>query len=122
MTRKDFVVLFTTYLNYAADSAEARLRHPVPRHFGILRDSPGTDGRRTSVDDVIAELWLSDDRFYRIVDLAVAEVSPSTTWVWVHESGHEPCAFEDTWNHPPGAGPFKILKPKTIRESSDESV
>jgi hypothetical protein len=68
------------------------------------------------------ELWLSEDRFYRIVDLIVAEVATSTTWIWARESGHEPSSFEKTWNQPPGVGPFKVAVFDRVRESSNEAV
>src|SRR6266480_7107049 len=103
MNRRDFDLLFRAKLNEAAELAEAKLGRPVPRHFGILRDSPRSDGRRVSVEQCLSDLFLSDAKFFRIVDLAVAEVSPTTTWVWVRESGHAPASFSDTWNQPAGS-------------------
>ena len=117
MERQNFRELFLAKLGRAAELAEARLGHPVPRQFGILRGTPEEDGRRVSLDDALAELWLSETRFYRIIDLAVVELSPSTTWVWARESGHPPSAFDETWNDPRGSGPFKILEWPTIRQS-----
>ena len=122
MTRHDFFVLFLAQLELAAQAADAQLGRIVPRHFGILRGSPGPDGRRVSVDDAFDELWLSDNRFYRIVDLIVAEITPSTTWIWANASGHEPSVFEATWNQPPGAGPFKATVLYKVRESLSEAV
>ena len=115
MTRQEFALLFRQKLAEAADLAEAKLGRSVPRTFGIVRH----DGRRVSPDDALSELFLSETEFYRFIDLAVVEVSPTTTWVWTRESGHHPSAFEDTWNQPPGSGPFKQLISDQIRLSTE---
>ncbi len=119
MNRHDFESLFREKLNEAAGLAEAKLGRPLPRHFGILRGSPKSDGRRASVERCLSELFLSDAKFYRIIDLAVVEASPTTTWVWVRESGHAPAPFADTWNQPAGSGPFKHLVSDEIRASTE---
>ena len=119
MNRHDFESLFREKLNEAAELAEAKLGRPLPRLFGILRGSPKSDGRRVSVEQCLSELFLSDAKFYRIVDLAVVEASPTTTWVWVRESGHAPAPLADTWNQPPGSGPFKHLISNEIRVSTE---
>ena len=67
----------------------------------------------------MSELFLSETEFYRIIDLAVVDISPTTTWVWARESGHRPVAFEATWNQPPGSGPFKQLIAEEIRTSTE---
>jgi hypothetical protein len=54
-------------------------------------------------------LYLGDDRFYRIIDVAVVGVSADTTTVFVWASAHHPGSFNETWNDPPGSGPFKQL-------------
>ena len=109
MTRAEFSALFTSQLDLAVDAAEARFGHPLARCYEILRGSPDCEGRRITVDDALEELWISSDRFHRIIDLAVADYSPVMTWIWVREAGYAPSAFEEKWNDPPGAGPFKIL-------------
>jgi hypothetical protein len=119
VTRQDFSELFLAGLDRAAASAEAQLCRAVPRRFGILRGSPGPDGRRISVEEALSELWISEDRFYRVIDLAPVEVLPSITWVWVRESGHPPSAFDETWNEPRGSGPFKVLVPAKIRDAGE---
>lgn len=118
MSRKDFELLFRAKLDEARSIAESNLGQPLPKNIGILRGSPGPDGRRISVEAAAAELFLSDTEFYRIIDLAVVEVSPDTAWVWARESGHQPAPFEATWNQPPGSGPFKQLIANHIRTST----
>ena len=65
----------------------------------------------------LSELFVSEDAFYLIIDMVAVEVSATTTWVWVRESGHHPGPFEKTWNNPPGSGPFKQLAVERIRDS-----
>jgi hypothetical protein len=72
--RDDFEALFRRKLEEAAQNADAQLGVEVPRHFGILRESPKADGRRISVEEAVSELFISDVAFYRIIDLAVVEV------------------------------------------------
>jgi hypothetical protein len=109
MNRQEFELLFRRKLDKATQLAESKLGRPLPRNLGILRGSLKSDGRRISVEQAVAELFLSETEFYRVIDLAVVEVSPTTTWVWARESGQSPAAFEATWNRPPGSGPFKQL-------------
>ena len=109
MTRAEFSALFRFQLDLAVEAAEARLGHPFARCYEILRGSADRDGRRITIDDALEELWISPDRFHRIIDLAVADYSPAMTWIWVREAGYAPSTFEETWNDPPGAGPFKTL-------------
>lgn len=116
MNADEFRILFVEKLNEAARIAEASLGSPISRNFIILRDSPKSDGRRISVDQAASELFVTNEKFFRIIDLAVVEVSPTTTTVWARESGHAPGSFDNTWNQPPGSGPFKQLISADIRQ------
>ena len=95
MNRRDFELLFRRKLDEAVQLAESKLGRSLSR-----------------------ELFVSETEFYRIIDLAVVEVSATRTWVCVRESGHRPAAFDATWNQPPGSGPFKQLISDQIRTSS----
>src|SRR5712692_10401882 len=121
MTRREFDLLFRRKLGEAADLAQAKLGRPVPCNFGIFRGTPGPNGRRVSLEEALSELFLSETAFYRIIDLAVVEVSPTMTWVWARESGHPPSAFEASWNQPPGSGPFKQVIYEQIRTATEAS-
>jgi hypothetical protein len=117
-----FRALLLDALERATSAAESQFTRTLPRNFGILRGSPRADGRRIGVEKALAELWLNEERFYLIVDVAVVEASVSTTWLWLRESGHPPGAFDKTWNQPMGAGPFKIMLPERIRDGDVETV
>ena len=115
MEKREFARLFRSQLELAACAADQRLSRQVPRQFGILRNTPGPSGRRITFEQAVEELFVSESAFFLIIDVAVAEVTSSTTWVWVRESGHAPGPFEVTWNQPPGSGPFKQVAVGTIR-------
>ena len=67
----------------------------------------------------IHDLYLGTDRFYRIIDVAVIEVGKGHTTVFVRASDHKPASFEQTWNDPPGSGPFKQLIADSIKVSEN---
>jgi len=108
MTRADFRTLFLRALNAAADSAEAKLAEPVPRLFRVELHGAGCAGSIISVDEAINRLYLADDRFFRIVDLAVTQVLSDETVVFARVSGHAPGPFANTYD-PSDLGPFKQI-------------
>ena len=65
-----------------------------------------------TLDEALDFLWLSADRFYRVVDVAAFLGDDDPPVVFVRPSGHEPSAFADTWE-PQGLGPFKLMGPAT---------
>lgn len=110
MTKQEFKRAFETVLEEAARSAEKDLTRSVPRNFRIRLYAPGHPrGDIVDVDTAADELYLEKDRFYRIIDIAIVEVSRQDAVVFVRVSGHTPGSWEETWNTPPGSGPFKVL-------------
>jgi hypothetical protein len=120
MTRGDFLQLFQRALNLAADNAEAKLKKPIPRSFLISLHAFGCDDRLLSVDDALEKLYLGSDRFFRIIDVAIAEVRPDASVVFVRPSGHPPDALSATWD-PTSPGPFKQLIADKIVDSGPDS-
>ena len=108
MTREEYRELFQRSLNIAADNAEAKLPKPIPRSFLIALHSFGYDDQLLSVDEAVDKMYLGCDRFYRIIDVAVIEVSSNESVAFVRVSGHAPDTFGATWD-PTGSGPFKQL-------------
>lgn len=72
MSRRDFELLFCRKLDEAGDLAEAKLGRALACNVGILRGSPGLDGRRIPVEEAVSELFLSESEFYRIIDLRLS--------------------------------------------------
>ena len=105
MDKSGFSRLFREAVRLALQQASvsANLSEPVVEFHGKADPQ-----HRITLDEALELLWLSADRFYRIVDVAayVGEVNPSV--LFVRPSGFEPSAFADTWD-PSGLGPFKVI-------------
>jgi hypothetical protein len=107
MSKEDFKTLFEHALEVAAQNAERKLGRPVPRRFEIETHGLAPHPRVLKKDDAFEEIYLGPDRFYRIIDLAVRRVSKDVCTVFMGISGHTPGPLSQTWNQPPGSGPFK---------------
>ena len=118
MTRDEFRKLYLEALSAAADNAEGALAGPISRSFLIELHGPGggSNERLLTVDEAFDALYLGNDRFYRIVDVAVKKVLPDNSVIFVRPSGHTPDTFEKTW-YPPEKGPFKQIYPVTIEDT-----
>jgi hypothetical protein len=108
MTKEDFRERFQRALNDAAGGAETKLTKAIPRSFLIRLHSFGFDDRLISVDDAVDKIYISGDRFYRIIDVAIEEVLSKESVAFVRVSGHAPDALSATWD-PAGSGPFKQI-------------
>lgn len=108
MTKNEFRVLFLRALDVAADNAEHRLGEPIPRVFEIELHAPGSSGSVMRLDEALDRIYLADDRFYRVIDVAVARLLPHHAVIFVRVSGHAPVAFDQTWNAA-DLGPFKPI-------------
>ncbi len=108
MIKNDFQQLFLHALTTAAENAEKKIAHPISRSFLIELHAPDSQGLRVSVDEALSQLYLGNDRFYKIIDVGVKELLPRKTIVFVRVSGHQPTGYDGTWD-PSGAGPFKQI-------------
>ncbi len=123
MNKQAFKRLFEEALETAARNADAHLGQEAPRAFRIRLGSPRS-GDLLPPDAALDRLYLGEDRFYAIIDVAVIAVDKQWTTVLLRPSGHAPARFEQTWNNPPGSGPFKQLISAEIAatESGDHSL
>ena len=108
MTRDDFRELFMRALERAAELAEQKLSRSVPRDFVIELHAPGFAGEVLTVEQALDQLFLGEDRFYRIIDVSLRKILPNAAQVFVRVSGHRPGAFAETFA-PADLGPFKQL-------------
>jgi hypothetical protein len=115
MTKGDFRKLFLKALNAAADNAEAGLATPVPRSFRIELHAPGSMGTAMSVDEALDKIWLGNNRFYRVIDVAIKEALPGRSLAFARVSGHAPTRFENTWD-PSNLGPFKQIVAEQVND------
>ena len=120
MDKKEFQKLFEDALEKAAWNAEEKLGCILPRNFVIKLYGPGhSSGTLMSVVSAVDVLYIDDRLFYRVIDVAVIEVSKEKTVVFTRVSGHAPSTFEKTWNDPYGSGPFKQIIAKDINILSE---
>lgn len=109
MHRESFLQLLCHVLEVACQEVESTLAKPVAREFVIILHGAGYANWRTTLNEVVEILYLGEDQFYRIIDVAITGVAPNATRVFIRASNHTPTTFAQTWNTPIGYGPFKIL-------------
>ena len=107
MSKEEFKTLFEHALEVAAQNAERKLGRPVPRQFEIEMHGLAPETRILKAEEALDEIYLGSDRFYRIIDISVCRVSKDVSTVFMVVSGHAPGTLKQTWNQPPGSGPFK---------------
>ena len=115
MTKNEFRRLFLQALSTAAENADTRLGHSVPRSFAIELHAPTSAGRTLTVDQALDQIYLEKDRFYRIIDVAIRALLPKKSVAFVRVSGDPPAVFSQTWD-PSHLGPFKQIIADTIEQ------
>jgi hypothetical protein len=106
VTKDDFRKLFQIALNTAANNVDKHVDIPVVRSFLIDLHVPGVSGHAVSFEEALDYLYLGDNLFYKIIDVAIKELRPRESVVLVRASEHSPTDFDKTCD-PAGLGPFK---------------
>ncbi|MGA2869607.1 MAG: hypothetical protein ABSF34_10660 [Verrucomicrobiota bacterium] len=107
MSREEFKIIFEHALDAAAQNAEKKLGRPVPRQFEIEMHGLVPHSRILTKDLAFEEIYINPNQFYRIIDVSVRRVSKDISTICMVISGHAPGPLSQTWNQPPGSGPFK---------------
>jgi len=115
MTFEEFNKLFYEALHTALKNAEEQLQKKIPLNMEVALHGAGHSGELIDPLTAAKELYLGEEKFFRIIDVAVVKVSHNKTTIFVRASAHEPSTFDQTWNNPPGSGPFKQLLPTDIK-------
>lgn len=107
--KSSFALLFQDAVGRALEEAgvPAASHEPVVEFHG----KPNPIGNVT-VEEALDFLWLSADRFYRVVDVAAFVGEDNPPVIFVRPAGFEPSPYENTWE-PSGLGPFKVIGPAT---------
>jgi hypothetical protein len=113
MTKTEFEKLFERALNVAAAKAEAEFGTSVARSFQIELHASGYEGRVVSCDEALDQIFLGNDSFYKIIDIAIKELRPGESVAFVRVSGHPAVPLDQTYD-PSGLGPFKPLTASRI--------
>jgi hypothetical protein len=109
MKFEEFKVLFIQQLEIATENAEKDLDRQIPRDYEVLLYAPRYSGVIVDVNKAVSALFIEDTRFYRIIDIAILQISNKKSRVFARVSGDDPVPFESTWNTPQGSGPFKHI-------------
>jgi hypothetical protein len=117
MTKRKFRNLFLRVLKSAAEVVDERVGKRAPRSFLIELHAPGSAGEIMTDEEAIDRIYLGQDRFYRIIDVAIEGISRHHTIAFVRVSGHPPGPFSQTWD-PGRFGPFKQIFAQTIEDQT----
>lgn len=108
MTKEIFKSLFQKALSTAAAKTESAANVTLPRDYMINLQAFGYSGPLLTCDQSIERLYINEDEFYRIIDVAIIGIHPEYSVAFVRVSGHAPGLFSATLN-PKELGPFNIL-------------
>ncbi len=114
MSFDEFYRLFQKALEIAAINAEKQLHRKLPTNTTISLHGAGHSGYLMDPLNAAKKLYLGEEKFYRIIDVSVIKVTLKESVVFIRASSHMPSTFDETWNDPPGSGPFKQLITKEI--------
>ena len=100
---------------------QQQVSEPLPTLLYMGLGAFGQHGKELSLDEIIPFLY-RDGTFPRVVDIAVHGIKDERTFIWIRPSGHEYVNdFSQTWNRPPGMGPFNnigLMMPYSIWKRS----
>lgn len=109
MEFEEFRQLFISALESAVKNAEGELGRSISGNYEVILHGAGYSGDIVDVNTAAANLYVGKNEFYRVIDVAVQQVSPNVSRIFVRVSGHKPVPFYETWNTPEGSGPFKQI-------------
>jgi hypothetical protein len=107
MNRSEFKSLFKQSINEAIDKTRSRVDEVISSNLMIELHGLGHTGDIISIDQAFDSIYLSDDLYWRVINISVKEIKPDHTIIFVRVGGPKPASFEETWNDPKGYGPFR---------------
>ena len=107
MNKEGFKRLFSKKVKEALNNA--RLTKTEPSIIVYELHGAGSRGETLLLEELLDKIYIDSEHFFRIIDIGVLASSKDCIKVFVRLSDHKPSSFEETWNNPPGNGPFKIL-------------
>jgi len=110
MDHNKFKDLFLSALEDAAKNAEDKFSITLPRNYLIEFHGLGRSGDLVSVETAADTLYLGEDVFFPLVDIAAKEMVQGITIIFLRISGYRPVkGIDNTWNEPDGSGPFNQI-------------
>jgi hypothetical protein len=109
LSREQFEALLDAAVERTVEVAQRDVAEPLPPSRRYRLRSFGFDDEDLSLD-AIADLLYFDGTFPPIVDVSVRGIAGDATLIWLIVPGYPwTSELEQTWNDPPGSGPFKSL-------------
>ena len=108
---------FAKPLRASADRAAEHFGVPRPSQYSVELHGAGYAGKRLTESAAGDALYIDSSRFYKIIDVAIVEVSRDRAVAFVRAAGFEPCPWEATLD-PAGLGPFNPGLSEDIRPSA----
>src|ERR1700761_5112538 len=98
MNKAAFALAFQDAVETACRSAEKSLGRTLGRDIIVRMYGAGTDGLDVSPEEFIDRAYISDDLFYRLIDVMVVEVVGTKPVVFARISSHPPARLSESWN------------------------
>ena len=118
MNLAQYCEVFAQAVEASIKEAEKAHRISLPRDLIFEIPFKGLPDRYSNIEDMAKVIYLNENSFYRIIDVAVRAEISGQSLVWVRVSGHPPSEWKDTWD-PAVYGPFKSIISSEIQGASD---
>jgi len=112
MNKAAFALAFQDAVETACRSAEKSLGKTLSRDVIVRMYGAGTNGLDISPEEFIDRAYISDEIFYRLIDIMVVEIVGTQPVVFARISSHPPARLSECWNG--DKGPFKQLTAEAI--------
>lgn len=117
LTQETFRDLLLECIRITMDTAQKDIADSLPEKLSLELAAFGQVGKITALDEVLSFLYVQGT-FPRVIDVAVKGITKDATLIWIRPSAHPYVNdIRETWNQPPGTGPFKsigLMLPKSI--------
>lgn|SRR5665213_524753 len=112
VTKEDFGKLLRSAISRASTIAELSSKYPVNYDVLCRVSAPSSTYKLVLQDEAVDLLYISSDRFFKIIDTAIIRCEGGVDIAFLRVSGHTPVIFSETWD-PLDLGPFKQIESDT---------
>ena len=116
VTREEFRSYFAKALRAGAERSAKRFDLPLPTEFSVELHGAGNAGTQLTESAAADALYIDSSSFYKIIDVAIVQVSGNRAVAFVRAAAFAPCPWEATFD-PAGLGPFAPTLSDDIKES-----
>jgi hypothetical protein len=121
MSKGEFDRLFQSVLTSARRDAERHLGERLPETLLIDMHRARPPFDPISVDAALDRLWMDENRFRWVIDVAIVAYSVNSTFLFVRPSDHHPVPLERTMMYPDVNAPFQQMISSTVQFIGNEA-